>query len=498
MNKTYIGHMGADMDLEHKVPLYFVGIGGVGMASVAGLARSAGFDVRGSDQNLYPPTSEVLKELKIPVSVPYSAENILRNSDCLFVIGNSLSKQHVEVAKILELDAKYTSFPSLLGEFFLKKTSNIVVCGTHGKTTTSSLLSYALKELKTDPSYMIGGAPLDLPNPFCWGSGNLFVLEGDEYDTAFFDKGSKFLHYKPSYIVFNNLEMDHADIFKDFSMLKKTFHKLLDQVSKPEDVIANLSDPGVCELLMERGWIEKVHSSSYYAESLHHDFYSSKEVSYNPKTHLWEGEFQTQLWGKLPIITQLPGSYNFANIAQVLATLSHLVKSGKLDLPKSSEIQKILCNFHGVERRWDHRASIGGIEVYVDFAHHPTAVKNVLKNLRSVYQSHRILAAFEPKNASSRRNIFQKQYGEVLKLADQVFIAPPPKDLRIPEEERLNPEALCKAIGSHAKYFNTFDTLYGALRLELKAGDVLIFLSPGDFDGIPRTLIEDLHQKFPQ
>lgn len=469
-----------------KTPsLFFVGIGGVGMSSVAGLARTAGFDVRGSDQNLYPPTSLILEKLKIPVYIPYSAETIEKNADCLFVIGNSLSQKHVEVAKILEMGAQYTSFPKLLNEYFLTKTHNIVVCGTHGKTTTSSLLAFTLEKLGANPSYMIGGLSPDLPNSFEWGTGSFFVLEGDEYDTAFFDKGSKFLHYRPHCISFNNLEFDHADIFKDFSSLKHTFHLLLDQIQNPESVVANISDKGVCELLKERGWLDKVSPSPRI----------SRAPTYNSEDKLWHGDFDTSLWGELAVSTPLPGAYNFSNIAQVLGTLTRLVKSGKLEKPNPSSLQKIFRDFRGVARRWDHLASIDGIDLYVDFAHHPTAVQNVLSNLRMVHPKGRIIAAFEPKNASSRRNVFQKQYAEVLKQADRVLIAPAPPDQRIPEQERLDPKALSLSIGDHAQNFSSFDALHEWLRKNLESGDLVVFLSSGDFAGLPRLLVEQLRKK---
>lgn len=466
--------------------LYFVGIGGVGMASVAGLAQLAGFDVIGSDQNLYPPTSDILKDLKIPVLVPYSEKNVESNNNRLFVIGNAMSKQQLEVAKILGMGLSYTSFPKFLSDYFLGKTDNIVVCGTHGKTTTSSLISYLLEKLNAEPSYMIGGAPVDLPNAFSYGKGSLFVLEGDEYDTAFFDKGSKFLHYKPNFIVFNNLEYDHVDIFKDYNALKKTFHLLLDQIKNPENVISNFADPGVKEILNERGWTNKVFSTSILEKT--ENIYLNKPVEFLPKTKEWGAEFQTKLWGKLPVITQLPGSYNFANIAQALGALTRLVENNKIKSPLNKDLLQLIKDFHGVAKRWEILLSTPDLEILLDFAHHPTAVYNVIKNLRAVYKNRRLITAFEPKNATSRRNVFQSKYAEVFKEADLVFIAPPPQDLRIPENERMNIQQLCEAIGNKATAYDSFQTIEKDLLQTLAPGDVLIFLTPGDFGGLPRSV----------
>ncbi len=480
---------------EAQTSLYFVGIGGIGMSSVAGLAKAARFTVCGSDQNLYPPSSHVLEELAIPVFTPYAEENIERNREALFIIGNSLSRQHTEVAAILAKNCRYTSYPQFLSEYFLRSTTNLVVCGTHGKTTTTSLLAYIFEGLGLRPSYMIGGEPRNLARAFEYGSGNFFILEGDEYDTAFFDKGSKFLHYRPNYIVLNNLEFDHADIFKDLAAVKKTFHKLLDLITHPENVIANLADSGVRELLQERGWGERVFSSAELAPGRGSLLYLLEKPSFDSASKMWQAKFQTKLWGPLVVRTQLPGAYNFANIAQALGCLLLLVEQGKISAPSAESVQSLLENFRGVSRRFEHISSAGEMNVYIDFAHHPTAVKNVLANFRVMHPEHRLIVAFEPKNASSRRNVFESQYVTALSSADQVLLAPSPVDTRIPEHERINTGRLSSAIGDHAIAFASFNSLYEWLTNNLRARDVLVFLSCGDFAGLPRQLVQFLAKR---
>lgn len=473
-------------------PLYFVGIGGIGMNSVAGLAKTSGFDVCGSDQNLYPPSSTKLEEMKIPVCVPYSDTNIPPNKDRLFIIGNNISRKHIEASKILELESKYTSFPQFLEDYFLNKTQNVVVCGTHGKTTTTTLLAYLLENLEEKPSYMIGGIPLDLAHPFKNGEGPLFVLEGDEYDTAFFDKGSKFLHYRPNFIVLNNLEYDHVDIFKDFTTLKRSFHALLDQIDNPENVIANLSDPGVLELLRERNWIDKVSPSSGNASPKTPFATLLSNSTYDPQKRVWKQDFQTQLWGRVSIKSQLPGNYNASNLSQVISTLTRLCMVEAIKTPSFDHIYTLIQNFTGVKKRGEYLGRAKNIDIFTDFAHHPTSIEHVLTAMKESHKNRRIVAAFEPKNASSRRNIFQERFAKSLQIADRVFIAPPPFDPRLTEEERLNAKELSKQIGAHASSFEDLKTLEQSLKEELQPNDVLIFLTCADFNGVFRSILKDL------
>lgn len=478
---------------------YFVGIGGVGMSSVAGLLKEAGATtVTGSDQNIYPPTSDLLDSLKISALSPYCAKNITNHKDHTFIIGNSHSKNHVEVQEIVRNNLKYTSYPKLLSDTFLGETKNIVISGTHGKTSTSSLVAHILKELDEDPSYLIGGSAYNLKKGSHLGKGCTFVLEGDEYDTAFFDKGSKFLHYKPSFVVFNNIENDHVDIFPTLSAIEATFHKLLDLSPNPQNIIANWSDQGVRKVIRERGIQDKITKTSTQPQtSKGCEIYldPSSTPSYNKETCLWEFNICTELWGMLSIKTQLPGTYNAANLCQALATISRLTENNLICPPNKTDLLKAIKNFQGVAKRFDYLGENNGIHVYLDFAHHPTSVDHVISTLKSKHPGSRVFVAFEPKNASSRRNIFHDRFRSAFKRADFSLIAPPQKDDRLNESEKLNPELLSQEIGLNSICFKSFKEILTWLLDKTQKGDVVAFLSCGNFGGVPSTFAKKLKEK---
>ena len=263
-----------------------MGIAGTGMASAAGLLKTAGFNICGSDHQVYPPMSDMLKSLKINYSTPYSQENLIREKPDLVVVANCLSRGHEELEFMMSQNIPYTSFPKLIGERFLSKSHSIVVSGTHGKTTTSSLMAYFLKELDEDPSFLIGGIPRNFTHSFRLGRSPLFVIEGDEYDTAFFDKNSKFLHYAPKTLILNNLEFDHADIFASIEDIENEFTKLINLVPYKKGIIANIDDPGVFKLLKKLDILDKVTSvstkglkkSQYFLENLSYHVIHSFEI----------------------------------------------------------------------------------------------------------------------------------------------------------------------------------------------------------------------------
>ncbi len=483
------------MRLEKGDHVYFMGIGGTGMASVAGLAQEAGFKVTGSDANIYPPMSTMLESLHIPVLTPYSAENLKKANPKLVVVANALSRGHVELEALLASGIPYTSFPAFLGENFLEKRKAVVVAGTHGKTTTTSILTYILLQLGWDPGYLIGGIPRDLPQSFALGKGPLFTIEGDEYDTAFFDKNSKFLHYRPKYLILNNIEFDHADIFKDLAAIEKQFTDLLALIPNKRNVIANVDDPGVAKLLMQLGIRDQVTAVAAKGESPEAHV---KMLGFEaPKSgDLWTVKVQFDDGQTATLKTQLAGPHNAANLTQVLACIRQVYKNGDAPDFPVQKIAKAVEQFQGVQRRLDKLSSVHDVEVFEDFAHHPTAVKVVIESMRALYPDRRLLVAFEPKNATSRRSVFMKEFAKSLSLADRVFIGACAIDQRIPADQRMNTGEMARMIGAEATSFDDNEALLDSLLKTAKPHDTILFMSSGSFSGIQYRIGDRLSAQF--
>lgn len=478
--------------------VYFMGIAGTGMASVAGLAKQDGWDVTGSDDNIYPPMSTMLEDVGIQVRTPYDERHLTQIEPDLVVVANVLSMNHKEVTELLRLGIPFTSFPEFLGQHFLDKRHSIVVAGTHGKTTTTSLLTHILKELGEDPGYMIGGIPKAFKRSFDLGKGMPFVVEGDEYDTAYFDKESKFLHYHPKHLILNNIEFDHADIFKDLDAIYKMFEKLVAKVKDPSHIIANIDDAGVIELLKRSGLENKVTPVAAWGKSQKAPFrvLGTKVLHATAEQQTWEVEMRTRRWGDLKLKTALSGDYNAANLCQIMACLDSMMTHGVISEAKVSEIQGAVLSFQNVKRRLDCLGEVQDIIVMEDFAHHPTAVKLLIDSLKKNFPSRRLLVAFEPRNATSRRNTFEKQYGEVLALADVSLIGACPEDKRIPEHERMNTHNIVSAIGASAQAFSSNEGLHDWLLNHLVPQDVVVFMSSGSFNGIQHRLVQSLFAKY--
>lgn len=483
------------MDIKPKSKIYFMGIGGTGMAAVAGLCQEAGYTITGSDVPMYPPMSTMLEELKIPVRSPYAAENLTAEKPDVVVVANALSRGNVELEALLRSGIPYTSFPKLTGDLFLKQRTSIVVSGTHGKTTTGSLLAHVLFELGQDPGFIIGGIPRNFPRSFRLGTGKTFVIEGDEYDTAFFDKGPKFLHYHPNHLIINNIEFDHADIYANVEAIEAQFANVARLVPKDGAIMANYDDPRVRTLLETVKPQCNVIKVATLGESKDGDVtlvrYSAREGQRGEQ--LWTAVIKTKTWGELTVETTLSGKHMIANVTQVVATIESLAKRGQLTkTPTADELAKTIKSFKSVARRLDHLGGVGDIDVFEDFAHHPTAVGLVIEGFRAVYPKRRLLVAFEPKNATSRRNTFQKDYVKKLGLADLVYIGPCPEDKRIPEDQRMNIDDIAQNIGSRAATFQSNDALLNKMIKDIKPGDAVIFMSAGSFSGIQYKLIDHL------
>jgi UDP-N-acetylmuramate: L-alanyl-gamma-D-glutamyl-meso-diaminopimelate ligase len=475
--------------LQSGDAVYFLGIGGTGMASVAGLAQEAGFKVTGSDANIYPPMSTMLDELGIPVYTPYAAANLNKAKPKLVVVANALSRGHVELEALLSSSTQYTSFPAFLGDNFLHKRASVVIAGTHGKTTTTSIMACVCRDLGWDPGYLIGGIPRDLPRSFALGSGKIFAIEGDEYDTAFFDKDSKFLHYRPKYVILNNIEFDHADIFKDLAAIEAQFTKMLGLVSDPSKIVANIDDPGVASLLDRLQLTQKVTTVATLGKNTGAKVrLLNLEAPTSGKGDLWKLTVQTADGQKREVMTHLAGPHNAANICQVLACLELIQTAGDAPRVEFAEIAQAIQKFSGVKRRLDRLARVQDIDIFEDFAHHPTAIKAVLESMRTLYPGRRLIVAFEPKNATSRRNVFIREFAKSLSVADCIFIGACPVDQRIPSDQRMNTAEMAELIGETAQAFGDNEALLESLVAEAKPNDAIIFMSSSSFSGIQYRL----------
>lgn len=480
--------------------VYFVGIGGAGMASVAGLMQSAGYQISGSDVGIYPPMSTMLEELKIPVFSPYNEENIKRAAPDLAVIANALSRGNVELEYVLASGIPYTSFPAICGDTFIKEKIGVVVTGTHGKTTTTSLLAHILTDLGEDPGFVVGGIPRNFPRSFHLGKGKTFIIEGDEYDTAFFDKGPKFLHYHPNHLILNNLEFDHADIYPNVEAIEAQFVKLCGLVPSSGVIFANVDDPGIARLLGKVSPAARVVKVATIGKTSGADV-SVRNIAARangPEEQIWSARIKTRTLGELAIETHLSGKHNIANIAQVIACIESLAELGHLANPlTAARILAALASFKNVMRRLDHLASGKGIDIYEDFAHHPTAVGLVIEGFRTAYPGRRLIVAFDPRNATSRRNVFQDAFAQKLGMADYVFIGPCPEDKRIPEAQRMDTRAMASAIGEKARAYDSHEALLDALKGFLHKGDAVIFMSSGSFNGIQHELARQVKEGKP-
>ncbi len=460
--------------------VHLMGICGTGMASLAGMLKDRGLKVTGSDQNVYPPMSDYLKRLSIPVMEGYGPENLHQNPD-LVIVGNVITRQNPEARELGRLRIPFLSFPQAISELAIKGKKAIVIAGTHGKTTTTSLGAWLLQCAGLDPGFMIGGVPGNFDKSFRVGTGPYFVIEGDEYDTAFFDKGPKFLHYRPWVLILTSIEFDHADIYRDLAHVLDSFRKLLSIVPDKGYVIANGDDKNVAGLL------DKVtcHKISYGFNSS--NSFRASEV--RMEEHITR--FRLTRPGKPDIClhTNLYGRHNLSNLLSV-AALSHV-----LDIPEKS-LRQALSTYKGVKRRQEILGEINGILVIDDFAHHPTSVKETILAVKGRYPKRRIIAVFEPRSNSSRRNVFQQVYTESFYGADMVYISEPPLMHKIPPTERFSSKKLVQDLkqkGISATYAPSTDSLLDSLLSEARDGDLVLFMSNGAFDNLPRRFLETLY-----
>ncbi|HEX7517483.1 MAG TPA: UDP-N-acetylmuramate:L-alanyl-gamma-D-glutamyl-meso-diaminopimelate ligase [Chthoniobacterales bacterium] len=455
---------------------HFLGICGTAMGSVAAALRERGFTVTGSDENTYPPMSTFLESKGIALHQGYRPENIPADAE-IIVIGNVIVRGNPEVEAVLNRKLYYASLPEVLKQFFLRGRHNLVVTGTHGKTTTTALLAWIMTAAKLDPSYVIGGIPKNLGQGARFNDSKYFVIEGDEYDSAFFDKRSKFVHYLPELLIVNNIEFDHADIFRDLEEIKLSFRRLLNIVPQNGMVLLNGDDPNCVEVARDcLAQILEIGFSPNCAQQIR-DVACSSDGS---RFTLGNDEFE------VPLI----GEFNVRNAAMAISASRFYGVS-------VAKIRKALARFQGIARRQEVRGEARGVKVIDDFGHHPTAIRETLRALRHRYPGCRLWAVFEPRSNTTRRAVFQQELPDALKLADGVFISQVARLEQIPEGERLNPEAVVEAIvasGRPAFYEPDVAHIIDRLVPLLKAQDIVAIFSNGGFDGIHGKLLERLRE----
>ena len=463
------------------------------MGALAGLLKQRGHDVRGSDNPLYPPMSTQLATAGIPVFVGYRAENLDWQPDCV-VVGNVCSKDHVEVLAAQERGLPLESFPGLLRSALLEGKRSLVVAGTHGKTTTTALLSWLLRSSGRDPSYLVGGVPLNLGRSAQLGEGPAFVIEGDEYDTAFFDKESKFLHYQPQRAILTSVEFDHADIFEDFEAVKRAFEKFVALIPEDGELLVHAADPrarAVAKAAARCAVLE------YRVISEYAPLEPSGQVAYEARIHkskepgaarrtVFEVFEHGQSLGLFT--TLLVGEYNVCNILAAIAV-------ARLEGCDADALRRAIRRFRGVRRRQELVGVAQGVRVITDFAHHPTAVRLTLKALRKRYPQAGLHVCFEPRSASSRRQVFFQDYAGSFGAATRVHIGPLYRPDKIAEEQRMDPGQLARAITSRgvaATAYPTVEALSEAVRGQAASGDTVVVLSCGSFDGLVERLLRKL------
>jgi UDP-N-acetylmuramate: L-alanyl-gamma-D-glutamyl-meso-diaminopimelate ligase len=468
--------------------IHLSGICGTAMASLAGLLQLERHRITGSDKAAYPPMSDLLRGLGIPIMEPYAEANLEPAPD-LVVIGNALSRGNPEVERVLDERIPFTSMAALLREEFLVGRESLVVAGTHGKTTTTSMLAWiyqtAAREIPAfEPSFLIGGVAENFGSSFQLRPTRTFIVEGDEYDTAFFDKGPKFLHYFPDALILTHVEFDHADIYADLDAVKTAFKRLVNLIPRRGLIVAYDGSENVTECISHALCRVQRYGFSGNAD------WQIKNLRHKSGLTRWEVWHDNRLWAELEM--QMAGEHNALN-----ATAAAALAFGQG--VSEEAIRAALKTFKSVKRRLEVRAEIAGITVIEDFAHHPTAIRETLRALRSVYPQARLWAVLEPRSNTLRRKVLEANLIASLGLADHVVLAGVYQQQRIPDAERLHPEDVVQALnadGPKAELLPDADAIVNGIASRLQSGDVVAILSNGGFDGIYEKLparLSELH-----
>jgi UDP-N-acetylmuramate: L-alanyl-gamma-D-glutamyl-meso-diaminopimelate ligase len=464
--------------------IHLVGVAGTGMGAFAGMLKSSGYTVTGSDENVYPPMSDMLREWGIEVFTPYSAANLDRANPDLVIVGNVIRRVNPEATAVRERQIPQMSFPAAFGSLVVGERHSVVVAGTHGKTTTSALMAHVLVHAGRDPTFLVGGVTLNYNANYRIGQGDFVVVEGDEYDTAYWDKGPKFLHYRAHTALLTSVEFDHADIFSDMAQYEAAFEKFCHLLPRGGWL-------GVCATYPRAVAIARAHSAApvvtYAVESAAD--YSVDDVAFG-----YEGaRFRIrEPHGESPdLLLPMSGRHNVENAVGVYAAARALGLT-------PDEISAGFASFRGVKRRQEVRAELGGVLVIDDFAHHPTAVRETIHGVRQRYAGRRLWAVFEPRSNTSRRNIHQAQYAAAFDDADVVSIRVPEAHDKVPADQQLDAAAIVRALGDRgiaASASPDVAELVQLLAAQARAGDVVLVMSNGAFGGFIPSLLDALAQR---
>ncbi len=472
--------------LQH---VHFVAIGGTGMGSLAGLLKARGLAVTGSDRALYPPMSTALERWGIPVFEGFCAEHVLQPRPDLVVIGNAVRAENPEARAAIDSGVPYRSFSDALYELAIAGKHSVVVSGTHGKTTTTGLLAYLLVATGRDPSLLVGGISLDFDGSFLEGGGDHFVVEGDEYDTAFFDKTPKFLHYHPDTLVITSVEFDHADIYRDLDHVKSAFRELIAGLQPDSTIVAAWDHANVRDVLSQAP-CRVIRYGSEEGPNPEELAWMTRGLESGPAG----SSFELVVAGTASGRATFP-LYGRANLENVVATLAALDALGV----SLAETLPVLPAHRGVKRRQEVRGEVNGVTVVDDFAHHPTAVRASIEAIRARFPRRRLVAVFEPRTNTSRRKIFQEDYAGSFDGADRVVVRSvsdePIYSATGEVGERFSAEELSLALRSRAipaVVFEDVDAIIAHLVLEQRPGDVILVMSNGAFDNIWEKLLEAL------
>jgi UDP-N-acetylmuramate: L-alanyl-gamma-D-glutamyl-meso-diaminopimelate ligase len=471
-----------DEVMNDKKHIHLIGICGTAMASLAGMLKQRGFRVTGSDAAAYPPMSDFLEELGIPVAQPFDARNLDPAPD-LVVVGNAISRGNPELEHILDQRIAFCSLPQLLHDEFLRGRDVIVVAGTHGKTTTTSMLAWIFHTAGMQPSFLIGGIAENFGSSFHFGQGKHFILEGDEYDTAFFDKGPKFLHYFPDAAILTSVEFDHADIYKDLDAVETAFKRLVNLIPRRGRIIAF---DGIAGEATESPSLERCLSKAFCPVERYgagaNSAWRVTDLHFDSDKTSWTVLDGGRVWANLEF--PLAGEYNVWNATAAAAMASAYGIS-------KEEISAALKTFKSVKRRLEVKAQVNGITIIDDFAHHPTAIAGTLSALRARYAGARLWAILEPRSNTLRRRVLQADLARSLSVADEIIVAGVFRSEAVPEKERLELPELAADIQKHgrpARLIANADEIVQTIAPEMRPGDVVAILSNGGFGGIYEKL----------